>query len=303
MRLKFQNPKWRFKSPGPIPVPAVDAFLKLVDAIAEQGHAKDVYEHFKDHFHGSSTPSSSSTNYARYDLEQLMREAATNGPRFIVAFLNGCERRAQQGDEVPDTDLVNEVLADHDAGFQVVGDTLVATSENHSDLQAVAEERLTMLDPQPGAVRLEGQPATLGVTRNVELREFLCQSSGDKDAVRALYARLKVDGFTPWLDEEDLVGGQDWDAEIKKAVKNSHVVIVCLSNTSVNKTGYVQKEITAALDAADLRPEGTIYIVPVRLEECDVPERLAHIHYLDLFRADGYEKLVKALNASRASVS
>lgn len=71
----------------------------------------------------------------------------------------------------------------------------------------------------------------------------------------------------------------------------------------MNNTGYVQKEITVALDAADLRPEGTIYIVPVRLEECDVPERLAHIHYLDLFRADGYEKLVKALNASRASVS
>lgn len=100
---------------------------------------------------------------------------------------------------MPDTDIVNAVLAEHDAGFQVVGDTLVATSENHSDLQAVAEERLMMLDPQPGALRLEGQPATFKVTRNAELRGFLCHSSGDKDGVRALYARLKVDGFTPWL--------------------------------------------------------------------------------------------------------
>lgn len=160
-----------------------------------------------------------------------------------------------------------------------------------------------MLKAEPGAVRIDGPPPTLKVARNTELRVFLCHSSGDKEAVRALYKRLKTDGFTPWLDEEDLVGGQDWDAEIKKAVQNSHVVIVCLSKTSVNKTGYVQKEIKVALDAADLRPEGTIFLVPVRLEDCEVPERLAHIHYLDLFKADGHEKLVNALNASRSSLN
>lgn len=303
MQLKFQNPKWRFKSPGSIPDEAVAAFLKLVDAIAEQSDAKAVYELFKDRFHGSATPSSTSTSYARYDMEQLMKEAAVNGPRFIVSFLQACETRAQQGDEVPDTDIVNELLAGHDAGFQVVGDTLVATPDDRGDLNAVVEERPVVLDAKPGAVRLEGSPATLKVERNAELKVFLCHSSGDKEAVRALYKQLKTDGFTPWLDEEDLVGGQNWDAAIKKAVQNSHVVVVCLSKTSVNKTGYVQKEIKVALDAADLRPEGTIFIVPVRLEECEVPERLAHIHYLDLFKANGYEKLVKALNASRSSLS
>ena len=65
----------------------------------------------------------------------------------------------------------------------------------------------------------------------------------------------------------------------------------------------MQKEIKVALDAADLRPEGAIFVVPVRLEECKVPERLAHIHYLDLFKPDGYEKLIKALTASRSAVS
>lgn len=130
--LKFQNPKWRFKSPGSLPEEAVAAFLTLVDAIAEQRDAKGVYELFKDRFHGSATPLSTSTSYARYDMEQLMKEAAANGPRFIVAFLQGCETRAQEGDEVPDTDIVNELLAEHDAGFQVVGDTLVATSDDRS---------------------------------------------------------------------------------------------------------------------------------------------------------------------------
>jgi hypothetical protein len=44
------------------------------------------------------------------------------------------------------------------------------------------------------------------------MRIFLCHSSGDKIAVRKLYHRLRADGFNPWLDEEDLIPGQDWDA-------------------------------------------------------------------------------------------
>jgi hypothetical protein len=301
--LKFQNPRWRFKSPGSIPEEAVSAFLKLVDAIAEQNDAKSVYELFKDRFHGSATPSSTSTGYARYDLEQLMREAGANGPRFIVAFLHGCETRAKKGDDVPDMDIVNELLTEHAAGYQVVGDTLIATSDARNELHAAVEERPVVIDVPPGAIRVDGQPPTTKVAPPPDLKVFLCHSSGDKDTVRDLYKRLRADGFKPWLDEEDLVGGQNWDPEIRRAVQNSHVFIVCLSKTSVGKTGYVQKEIKVALDAADLRPEGTIFIVPVRLEKCEVPERLAHIHYLDLFKADGYEKLVKALKASRSTLN
>lgn len=63
------------------------------------------------------------------------------------------------------------------------------------------------------------------------LRVFLCHSSGDKAAVRQLYQRLVDDGFQPWLDEEDLVPGQRWQLEIPKAVRNSEVVLVCLSPT------------------------------------------------------------------------
>ena len=83
------------------------------------------------------------------------------------------------------------------------------------------------------------------------LRIFLCHSSADKPAVRELYQRLRADGFEPWLDEEDLLPGQDWQREIPKAVRNSDVVIVCLSRDSITKRGYVNKEIKVALDVAD----------------------------------------------------
>jgi hypothetical protein len=40
---------------------------------------------------------------------------------------------------------------------------------------------------------------------SVPLPAFLCHSSGDKEAVRNLYKRLRTDGFAAWLDEEDLL--------------------------------------------------------------------------------------------------
>ncbi|MBL0347269.1 toll/interleukin-1 receptor domain-containing protein [Candidatus Villigracilis affinis] len=100
-----------------------------------------------------------------------------------------------------------------------------------------------------------------------------CASSNDKSKVRQLYDRLKNEkGIDPWLDVEKLLPGVDWDLEITAAVKTSHVVLVCLSKDSINKEGYIQKEIKQALDVADEKPDGTIFIIPLRLEDCDVPE-------------------------------
>ena len=92
------------------------------------------------------------------------------------------------------------------------------------------------------------------------LKVFLCHASGDKPAVRELYHRLRAAGFDPWLDEENLLPGQDWQLEIPQAVRSSDAAIVCLSTRAVTKRGYVQKEIRYALDVADEQPEGAIFL-------------------------------------------
>jgi tetratricopeptide (TPR) repeat protein len=127
------------------------------------------------------------------------------------------------------------------------------------------------------------------------LRIFLCHSSGDKKAVRELYHRLRNDGFDPWLDEEKLKPGQQWEREIPRAVRNSDVVIVCLSHSSITKIGFVQKEIKFALDVADLQPEDTIFLIPVKLEECNVPERLSQWQWVNLYEEHGYNRLLVSL--------
>jgi uncharacterized protein YlaI len=137
---------------------------------------------------------------------------------------------------------------------------------------------------------------TLSVS-NEPIKAFLCHGTEDKVAVRELYNKLKGFGVKPWLDEEDLLPGQDWRREINKAIKATHVVIVCLSEKSIAKTGYVQKEIKYALDLADERPEGSIFIIPAKLEECSLPDRLSSIQWVDLFKENGFERLVQALQA------
>lgn len=109
--------------------------------------------------------------------------------------------------------------------------------------------------------------------------------------------------FYPWLDEEKLLGGQEWEREIPKAVKKSDVVIVCLSHEAINKAGYVQKEIKDALDEAEKKPEGTIYIIPLKLEEWDVPERLQRWHRVNLFEEKGYERLMSSLSLRAGTIT
>jgi formylglycine-generating enzyme required for sulfatase activity len=135
-----------------------------------------------------------------------------------------------------------------------------------------------------------------------KLRVFLCHASQDKPSVRGLYQRLAAESWIePWLDEESLLPGQDFDLEIYKATRDADAIIICLSKVSVVREGYVNKEIRRALDIADEKPEGTIYVIPLRLDDCSPSfERLKQLHWADYFTPNAHEKLVRALRV-RAS--
>jgi RNA-directed DNA polymerase len=137
--------------------------------------------------------------------------------------------------------------------------------------------------------------SSIGLIGSRRLNVFLCHSSGDKVAVKTLYTQLVVEGVEPWLDSESLLPGQNWQEEIVKAVGRCDVFIACLSKKSVNKEGTLQKEIKYALDKADEKPEGTIFVIPLRLEECEAPSRLAEYQWVNYFEEDGLERLIKAL--------
>ena len=128
------------------------------------------------------------------------------------------------------------------------------------------------------------------------LKVFLCHAHADRDSVRGLYTRLTQDGVDAWLDKAKLLPGQDWELEIRKAVREADVVVVCLSK-QFNQAGFRQKEVKWALDTAMEQPEGEIFIIPARLDECDILKSLGKLHCVDLFENDGYDSLKRALRA------
>ncbi len=114
-----------------------------------------------------------------------------------------------------------------------------------------------------------------------------------------LHDDLTSAGFDVWIDEKSLLGGQDWRATIKKAIRDSRYFLAILSKISIPKRGFVQKELALALDILNEVPEPNIFLIPVRIEECEPPqEELCNLHWVDMFPnwKDGLAKILKSID-------
>ena len=129
------------------------------------------------------------------------------------------------------------------------------------------------------------------------LRVFLCYAPQDRPAVYELYNRLILeDWIDPWMDKEKILPGQDWNLEIGKAIQQADSIIICLSQESVMKEGYVQREFKTALNLAEENPEGTIFIIPLRLDDCQPPSRFQKYQWVDYYSHGAHEKLLESLS-------
>ncbi len=128
---------------------------------------------------------------------------------------------------------------------------------------------------------------------------FLCHANEDKPQIRKVYKRLQEEGFYPWLDEGDLLPGQLWDQEIRRVMRESDFVMIFFSRNSVNKIGYVQNEFKLALEVWRQIPEGMIHTIPIRLDNCDIPEQFKEFHCVDLGER-GFERIRQSIRSGLA---
>lgn len=133
------------------------------------------------------------------------------------------------------------------------------------------------------------------IKTSLQLRVLLCYSFPDRAAVSLLYKRLLDDGVAAWFDEENILPGQEQRQELLAATRAADVIVVCLSQSSTSKSGYLSKEIRDVLDIAAEKPPGTMLIIPARLEECKIPKRIDYWREVDLFLETGYDKLMRSL--------
>jgi hypothetical protein len=126
---------------------------------------------------------------------------------------------------------------------------------------------------------------------------FLSYAREDEERVEDLYQELSNAGFKSWMDKKDILPGEEWELTIQKAIRRSDFFLACLSTNSVTKRGFLQKEIHLALDIWQEKLEDDIYLIPARLEDCEVPGRLRKFQRVDLFKEDGWPRLLKAVKA------
>ena len=137
-------------------------------------------------------------------------------------------------------------------------------------------------------------------------RVFLSYCHDDDKEVTRPHAALTQAGMEVWWDKE-LLAGQDWETEIHRAMKRSDVVALCLSEKSMKrKKSGIYPEADKAIREYRLRPPSEIYLIPLKLSECEIPDikinetaRLDSLQHVDLFPKrsweSGIEKILKSI--------
>lgn len=70
----------------------------------------------------------------------------------------------------------------------------------------------------------------------------------------------------------------------------------------MNGGGDFQKYLKYIIDKSKEIPTGDIFIIPFRLEECELPKGIDHLHQIDVFAFNYLEKLFSALKKGMKSL-
>ncbi|MBD3339076.1 MAG: TIR domain-containing protein, partial [Candidatus Lokiarchaeota archaeon] len=120
------------------------------------------------------------------------------------------------------------------------------------------------------------------MTEHQKPKIFLSYAHEDIGMAKRIYQDLRRYDLDVWIDCESLLPGQNWKITIEKAIKQSQFYLLLLSSHSMTKRGFIQKEMRIAYEMLEKCSEDDIYIIPVRLNECEPSLKISDIHYIDI---------------------
>jgi transcriptional regulator with XRE-family HTH domain len=136
---------------------------------------------------------------------------------------------------------------------------------------------------------------------------FISYVREDSHRIDQLQRAMEAAGIPVWRDTADLWPGEDWRAKIRQAITdNALVFVACFSRASLDRhKSYQNEELVLAVEQLRLRRPDIPWLIPVRLDECDIPDRdvggsrtLASIQRVDLFgdrSGEGTARLIAAV--------
>ena len=97
---------------------------------------------------------------------------------------------------------------------------------------------------------------------------FLSYARDDAAAARRIAEALRIAGLEVWFDENELRGGDQWDAKIRKQIDACTLFIPVVSqHTQDRSKGYFRLEWKLAVDQTHLLAEGVPFIAPVVIDD------------------------------------
>lgn len=136
---------------------------------------------------------------------------------------------------------------------------------------------------------------------------FISYITEDSDQIDELQAALEAADFIVWRDKDKLWPGDDWQAEIRNAIRGgTFVFLACFSsNLAKREKSYQFEELTLAAEEYRQRQPGASWLMTARLDECVIPEfdlgagrTLGRsIHRADLFGAQKSAQIARLVVA------
>lgn len=128
------------------------------------------------------------------------------------------------------------------------------------------------------------------------MKVFLSYAKEDGAIVKEFHDHLKAMGLDPWMDQERILPGQAWEREIDRALKEANVVILFMSPHSVKKRSFVTREANTAIANLCYKKADDIYIIPVLIEQCEVPEEISErAQYIEISEPGAKNKIVASI--------
>ena len=154
----------------------------------------------------------------------------------------------------------------------------------------IEEKQMNLVVPQ------NGQIASCEMEKKDVKKVFINYAKEDYEHALQIYTELKIRGIKPWLDREDILPGQRWKDEIRKAIAGCDYFIALLSNCAITKIGYTHTEVEFAFETLAKLPRQKIFIIPALIEECEIEdERLKQLHWVHLYPSfqNGFVKILR----------
>ncbi len=117
---------------------------------------------------------------------------------------------------------------------------------------------------------------------------FLSYASQDAEAAKRICDALRGAGIEVWFDQNELVGGDAWDAKIRKQIGSCALFIPIISaGTQARAEGYFRLEWRLADKRTELMGKAKAFLLPVCIDntrdhEADVPDSFTAVQWTRL---------------------